>query len=577
MTKKGKVLTLIISFLLFSVIYSLRIDNVAGQIGDDGWYALIAKALATGSGYTLLNSTSQGVMPTYPPAYPFLLSLIWKIAPTFPGNIILLKLLSVVAMAVAGFLAYKYFALSDQIPATLQILLALITCLSPALVFLATSTLMSESVCLLFLIMTVLIVESNLFDNNQKLWWVHPAFVAICSSLTFLTRSMWVTLIAAIFIYFIKLKKFRSAMVYLAIVLLTLTPWLFYVAKHSPTVAQKEELNSNVVYSYSEQFWMKSAGVPESGAASPKDIWIRFKENLANIFFRDTGCIVFPSFYRGAESSGIEVLGLGVSNNQTSTMGMSKLTIIASGIVSMLMLAGFLLGARRRLTLPHILLPLSILMIAFWPWFSFRFIVLYSPFLLLYLFIGLSKLIQFLRLGNIVNQRIAIIGVAAIVLFMIILDHGAYILGKQRVGYFPPPVFPLVFEETRTTLSILDHITGGDEVIGTDSPAQVTLFANRKAIRCGEYVIRNDETIVNGDPIFVNNMRLRCGEDSKIRYLAKVSPFSPIELDNIGNYTLLYSSPVGVKILDLRSQSHAQTETRSLLLTNESENSLTAK
>jgi hypothetical protein len=49
--------------ILFIVIYQQRLDHVIGLIVDDGWYVLLAKALATGQGYSLVNSPTPGIMP----------------------------------------------------------------------------------------------------------------------------------------------------------------------------------------------------------------------------------------------------------------------------------------------------------------------------------------------------------------------------------------------------------------------------------------------------------------------------------------------------------------------------------
>ena len=52
------------SALLCLAVYLLRLDRVAGLLQDDGWYILLAKALASGQGYTLINSPTAGI-PLY--------------------------------------------------------------------------------------------------------------------------------------------------------------------------------------------------------------------------------------------------------------------------------------------------------------------------------------------------------------------------------------------------------------------------------------------------------------------------------------------------------------------------------
>ena len=72
-------------------VYVLRLNAIVGLFVDDAWYVLLAKALATGQGYTLINSPTAGILPLYPPGFPALLSLFYRLSPHFPENLWLLK------------------------------------------------------------------------------------------------------------------------------------------------------------------------------------------------------------------------------------------------------------------------------------------------------------------------------------------------------------------------------------------------------------------------------------------------------------------------------------------------------
>jgi len=58
-----------------------------GAYHDDGIYVTTAKALATGEGYRIISLPYEPAQTKYPPLYPFLLSLIWRIYPHFPENL----------------------------------------------------------------------------------------------------------------------------------------------------------------------------------------------------------------------------------------------------------------------------------------------------------------------------------------------------------------------------------------------------------------------------------------------------------------------------------------------------------
>src|SRR5437016_5848515 len=104
--RQSKIWILILSWAgalsLFLTIYILRLDHVVGLIKDDAWYVLSAKALASGQGYTLINSPTPGMLPFYPPALPWLLSLVFRFSPQFPQNLWLLKSVSIAAMLGIG-------------------------------------------------------------------------------------------------------------------------------------------------------------------------------------------------------------------------------------------------------------------------------------------------------------------------------------------------------------------------------------------------------------------------------------------------------------------------------------------
>ena len=91
---------------------------VAGMVIDDAWYVMLAKALAEGRGYQLINAPLDGILPGYPPGFPALLSLVFHLSPDFPGNVWLLKSVSMAAMFGVATLSYWYLHQVRQLPVT---------------------------------------------------------------------------------------------------------------------------------------------------------------------------------------------------------------------------------------------------------------------------------------------------------------------------------------------------------------------------------------------------------------------------------------------------------------------------
>ena len=114
-------------------IYWLRLDGVVGLIVDDAWYVLLAKALATGQGYTLINSPTPGITPFYPPGFSALLAIFYRLSPEFPGNLWLLKSVSIAAMIGVGIIAFRHFAEQRALSVPIAFALGFASAIYPAL------------------------------------------------------------------------------------------------------------------------------------------------------------------------------------------------------------------------------------------------------------------------------------------------------------------------------------------------------------------------------------------------------------------------------------------------------------
>ena len=71
--------------------------GVCGVYHDDAIYVITGKALAQGYGYRLINLPGSPFQTKYPILYPALLSVIWKIWPAFPENLLAMQWLSLLA------------------------------------------------------------------------------------------------------------------------------------------------------------------------------------------------------------------------------------------------------------------------------------------------------------------------------------------------------------------------------------------------------------------------------------------------------------------------------------------------
>src|SRR5262249_40736112 len=75
---------------------------------DDGVYVILGKALATGRGYRFLHLPGAPPATHYPPAYPLVLAMLWKIAPRFPENIQTFLFANALLLGIAAFGVDRY-------------------------------------------------------------------------------------------------------------------------------------------------------------------------------------------------------------------------------------------------------------------------------------------------------------------------------------------------------------------------------------------------------------------------------------------------------------------------------------
>jgi hypothetical protein len=505
-------------------VYLLRLDRAAGLAVDDAWYTLLGQALATGQGYTLINSPSPGILPLYPPFFPLLLALVFKVAPEFPSNVLLLKLVSVAAMFAAGAVSYRYLTRYRGMKPLAALLAALVVVLNPALAFLATSTLMSECVFLLLQLLAVVCLERCVSEGAKKSAWGFALLGAGLVAAAYLTRSAGVVLAVGGLAYLLKERLWRPAAVFALGLGLIIGPWMIYAQIHAPTPAQRAEQNSYIVIPYSESFWMRSAGDTSlKGKETLADIPWRVLDNFSKIGGREAARILFPTLYRSPKMSGMEAFKYG---SPFAWPGFISWALFA------LMAAGFVAALRKKITFAEVLLPPSLALIALWPWEPLRFLLPLLPFLIFYLFGGLQLISRLApRTANAGRGGIqgkALVGVAACVVAFSIYDHAAYLIAKFSAAPQGGAAWLEAHRANEAALNWMrDHLRPEMGVIATPNPALVYLHTGIK-------------TVASTDP----DASWEQWKDLNVRHLAFVGRASPFDKPEIGEaaFPTLYQS-----------------------------------
>ena len=524
--------------LIVSVVglYYVRLNEVFGQAGDDAWYLLLAKSLATGQGLQLLTSPVPGILPSYPPAFPFLLSMLLRCLRA--ENFWLLKLISSAAMLGVGVATFAYTARVRQLPLPMAAALALTVVLMPAFVFLATSTVMSECVFTLAQLLTVIAAEKVLRRKKPATFWYWWVGVALLASWAFLTRSIAVSLLIAVVVYLLKERSYKAAVIFTASALLFIAPWILYARVNATSSELKRIHGGNIVYTYGDQLWMKRAGASTSGTATAWDLPARIGQNAYNIAARDFCGMLFPSLLRSPQESGEETFALG----ESETLGGGSMkgvpaTAVVSLVLCCLALLGFLVVAARQVTLAEILLPCSFVVILIWPWRTFRFVLPLAPFLLHYILVALATLAlgvrKVWRQANIIDEWAVPRMFMFCVLALYAYDHIGYVRGQMQnteaSGWMSE------YKESTETLEWVRTHLPSEAIVAASNPARVFLHSGHKALS-SEQPLENWE------------MWKRLG----VRYVVILESHGSTVLDGPeGAYPVLYRSVNDMRVIDL--------------------------
>lgn len=410
-----------------ALVYLSRLDHVAGLMVDDAWYILLAKALAGGDGYRLISSAVEPIMPTVPPGFPLLLAPVFAVMPQFPANLLLLKAISIAAMAGAGFATYYYAARYRRVPEGPAAAVAMATVLTPALVFLATSTVMPEATFTLAQILVVMLLDRG--DGQAAADVRRSALAGLLAAVTTLIRTAGVAVLAAGVVYLLYRRAWRSAGAFAATAVLCLVPWWAYSAAHAPTAEASARHGGTIAYAYSDLLAMRRAGDSGAGRVGLGDLPDRLSRNLVNVFGRDVAGVVVPGFYRGPGESGEETVGLGGAG---ASMGSAPATMAISFAISALLLAGLVANFRARPSAGDVLVLASLAMILILPTRTFRYILPLVPFLWVYLWSGLGAVA--LAAGRLSRRDTS--PAAAVLLMSLVglqvLDHGQYLRMKAQ-------------------------------------------------------------------------------------------------------------------------------------------------
>ncbi|MEO8335304.1 MAG: hypothetical protein ABI664_10045 [bacterium] len=214
-------LTLAAIGLLALVVGIAVTDNFhVGVFHDDAMYVILARSIATGEGYRYLNLPGAPGATHFPPGYPALLALVWRVAPDFPANVTIFKLLNAVFLCVSAVLIAQL--VRERLGSTRWAIgVGVATAVSVPLLVLVTM-LLSESLFLALLLASLLLGERLIAaaPNARSAL----ALGALVGCLT-LVRTHGVVLVPAVMLPLLLQRRWREAAFFAASAVVVITPW----------------------------------------------------------------------------------------------------------------------------------------------------------------------------------------------------------------------------------------------------------------------------------------------------------------------------------------------------------------
>jgi hypothetical protein len=331
-----------ISVAALAFLYATSLlQSAAGYYHDDGIYIETAKSLAEGRGYRLLHLPEEPVQTKYPILLPALLAAVWTVAPSFPANVVLLKLVPFAA-AVAWLLVTR--ALLARFAPQVAGPLVLLVAASPVSIFFST-TVLAESLLALFV--------------SAALWWldgsdVQSAVLAgICAALAFHSKTIGVVIVLAGVGSYLWRRSYKQCLVFAAVSLVLCLPWTAWQIIHA-RAASVDTYNS--LNNYYKDWSIVGRPVAEQLAVVGKNLIL---------------IATSPMHFTGGAPHG--------------------LAMVLCAVFTIFGLIGTVMDIRQHgLRALHLYCGLYLAILFVWPWPPLRFVWSILPFLIYFTYLGLA-------------------------------------------------------------------------------------------------------------------------------------------------------------------------------------------
>jgi hypothetical protein len=428
-----------------------------GAFQDDAIYVVLAKALANGEGYRMINLPGSPHATHYPPGYPFFLSLLWRLSPSFPDNIVLFKFANAFWLGLSATGAWV-FARQRLGWNVLSSALAGAAGTLSILVLLVTGVVLSEPMFMALLFPALLLSERASEDGSVS---VAIAAGLACGALA-LVRTLGAVIVPAALVLMIFRRRWWNAIAFAGTAALCLVPWQLWLN------TWQHEIPPVLMGKYGAYGPWLAQGFREGGLEFARGVLTANVQSLDR-FLNYAFMPIMPVWPRA----------------------IAFLTVCALGVTGVGLLA-------RRATVSATFLALYAVVILLWPFEPDRFVLAIWPLLTLCALGGIVALWQWRPSRPVARglRYVALLPVAAISLGFAVYNVRGYrqqwwASVQRDAGRRAKPIVEWVATQTELT-----------DVLMTDDDLIVYLYAGRRGMPTSAFLARERvRPLADGDNI----------------------------------------------------------------------------
>lgn len=164
----------------------------ASEYHDDGIYYVSAKSLAETGSFAIESLPKSPPQTKYPPLWPAVLSIAWRVSPHYPDNLPVAMFLCWIWLPLS-LIAFRKWLMQAEISEDVGLLLGAMWALNPYVVLFSTAMLSEMQ-------FTFLLLGSLLCLPKEKLQWALAA--GLLAGLAFLSRTAGIALLPVALVYF---------------------------------------------------------------------------------------------------------------------------------------------------------------------------------------------------------------------------------------------------------------------------------------------------------------------------------------------------------------------------------------